>query len=94
MTIQFHEPRADARKPDQPYRCRLAQAAEPTLGLLANGFPDSEAFLDAIAAAIMQARPGVRIRRYNKHGASVPAQPDLIDTIVAECDAVVTAYGH
>ncbi len=94
MSIEYHDPRANTRQSDEPYACRLAPQSDPTVGLLANGFPDSEAFLDAVATAITCVRPRVQIRRYNKHGASAPAKASLIDALVAECDAVVTAYGH
>jgi len=36
---------------------------------------------------------GVATRTYRKLNASVPADPALIDQIVAECDAVVTGSG-
>jgi hypothetical protein len=94
MSVEFHDPRGEARKTAEPYICRLPRQDAPVLGLLANGFPDSESFLDAVEQAIGEARPEAEVRRYNKHGPSAPASGALVARIVEECDAVLTAYGH
>ena len=65
----------------------------PTIGLLANGFPDSAAFLDALAAEIAAAIDGVSFERVTKVSPPTPlteAQLSLLST----CHAVVAAYGH
>ena len=94
MTIQFHDPRGETRVAPQPYDLRLANTEAPVIGLLANGFPDSEAFLDAVETALGEARPEARFIRYLKPGASAPADDALVARIAGECDALVTAYGH
>ncbi len=94
MTIQFHDPRGATRVPAEPYACRHALDDGAVVGLLANGFPDSVAFLDAVEDALRVALPGVRFARYAKPGASAPANDALVARIAAECDALVTAYGH
>ena len=72
---------------------RLASDA-PVVGLLANGFPDSVAFLDEVEHALTDVLPGAVVRRYDKGNASIVAGDQLLDGITAECTAVVTAYGH
>jgi hypothetical protein len=54
------------------------------------------AFLDAVEIALADVLAGeaVVLRRYAKPNASAPLSPVLAGTIVAECDALVTAYGH
>ena len=94
MTIVFHDPRGATRVPPQPYDCRHPLGGGSVVGLLANGFPDASAFLDAIESALCSALPGVRFLRYAKPGASAPASAELIERIAVECDALVTAYGH
>jgi hypothetical protein len=50
--------------------------------------------LDCVAEVLVERRPGLRIKRYNKRNASILASDQILDGISAECKAVVTAYGH
>ena len=92
--IQFHDPRAEPGAEPRPYDLTFDAEPEATLGLLANGFPDSERFLDCVAEVLEEQRPGLRIKRYNKRNASILASDQILDGITKECKAVVTAYGH
>ncbi len=94
MSIQYHDPRPVARRAIEAYLPRLAAGEAPVIGLLANGFPDAAAFLAAVESALAAAWPQAHTRHYAKRGASMPAEPALVARMVAECDAVVTAYGH
>ncbi len=94
MTLSYHDPRGATRVEPQAYTCRHDLDGSPTIGLLANGFPDSVAFLDAVETALAQALPQANFRRYAKPGASAPADATLVRSIAAECDALITAYGH
>ena len=94
MTIEFHDPRAQPAIPATPYQLSAQLDTDITIGLLANGFPDSETFLDEIDRVLTQALPTVVIKRYNKHGASVPANDTLMDQIASQCDVFLSAYGH
>ena len=62
--------------------------------MLANSFPDSGNFLDAVERSLKSLLPAATFRRYAKPNASMPAVDQLLDGIAAECQAVVTAYGH
>jgi hypothetical protein len=64
------------------------------VGFLANGFPDSENFLNALQETMQELEPGIEVHSYNKGNASVPANDELLGTMTHECDAVVAAYGH
>ena len=94
MSLSFFDPRGTSRVTAQAYTCKAALDGTPTIGLLANNFPDSEAFLDAVERTLATALPGARFARYLKPNASTPANAKLVERIVAECDALVTAYGH
>lgn len=94
MALEFIDPRGETRVAAEPYLPRHALDDAVTIGLLANGFPDSVAFLDAVETALAAELPCAGFRRYAKPGASAPATPELVETIAAECDALVTAYGH
>ena len=78
-----------------PYGLRIdLEAGEPlTVGFLANGFPDSDVFLEEVAAALTK-RTGVRARHWNKGNASIPASPQILAEIQSSCQAVIAAYGH
>ncbi|MEX2481041.1 MAG: hypothetical protein WD928_09290 [Gammaproteobacteria bacterium] len=94
MSIHFHDPRGASRVAAQAYICRSALHGAPMIGLLANNFPDSVEFLNAIERAISTTLPAARFARYVKPSASAPADDDLVSRIVDECEALVTAYGH
>lgn len=94
MSIEYLDPRATRLAPPSPYALRARFDGAVTIGLLANGFPDSVAFLDAVEQALATRLPTAGFRRYDKGNPSIPATPALLDRIVAECDVVASAYGH
>lgn len=65
-----------------------------TIGLMANGFPDSDAFLEHVANALSARLPAVGFNRYNKGNASKLADPTMLNEVADRCDAVIAAYGH
>lgn len=93
--VEFIDPRAEPGRPVEPYDLSIDASAAPLeIGLLANGFPDSEAFLDHVEKALAALLPAAGFRRYNKHNASSVISDSMLDSVVAECNAVVAAYGH
>ncbi len=94
MTIYYHDPRAALATAPQPYTLRADFAQPLTIGLLANGFPDSAEFLTALAVTMQARLPTASFRHYNKGNASVSASAALLATISAECQVVASAYGH
>jgi hypothetical protein len=93
--IEFHDPRAATTSAVLPYGLGIDLEAEAnvTVGFLANGFPDSDVFLEIVADALAQ-RTGIQVRHWNKGNASIPANPAMLDEIRGSCRAVVAAYGH
>lgn len=94
MTISFLDPRGESAVEARPYELDLALTPGTTIGLLANGFPDSVAFLDAVGEAMVALRPELRFARYDKGDASAIAGDAMLGEIQHECAAVVAAYGH
>ncbi len=94
MGINFVDPRGESAI--EPEQYKLAASLDPgtTVGLLANGFPDSVEFLEAVGKAITARRPGIELARWNKGDASAIANDAMLGEIEAECAAVVAAYGH
>lgn len=96
MSLRFLDPRAPRGQNDDPYGATLA--VDPTgpvrVGLLANGFPDSVPFLEAVGRALSAYRPQVQVRLWNKGNASISAPEALLEEICGASDAVIAAYGH
>ena len=92
--MEFLDPRGAPVAPIESYTGRAALAAGETIGLFANGFPDSVNFLEHIGAALRRALPGVDVKLWNKGNASMLASQQHLGEIQAECTAVVAAYGH
>ncbi|MSQ67430.1 MAG: hypothetical protein EXR83_04445 [Gammaproteobacteria bacterium] len=94
MSLQYHDPRAAQPTLAAPYRLGADFSQAVTVGLLANGFPGSVEFLDALEMALGAALPTAHFKRYNKGNPSIPASAELLAAMQAECDAVASAYGH
>jgi hypothetical protein len=93
--IEFHDPRAPTQTAVTPYTLSidLATRKDATVGFLANGFPDSDVFLEAVAAALVR-RTGINAVHWNKGNASIPVSEQILAAISANCDAVIAGYGH
>ena len=96
MSIEYHNPDARVGVEETPYELsvKVNPDESTSIGLLANGFPDSVEFLDELGAALQQLRPGVVVHAYNKGNASIPANEQLLGEIGGECVGVIAAYGH
>jgi hypothetical protein len=96
MPVDYLDPRAEPGVPESPYelRCDLANERPITVGLLANGFPDSVNFLGHVERALAERLPNAAFKHWNKGNASVVASDSMLDGIASECHAVVAAYGH
>ena len=96
--ISFHDPRGEKSQSEETYELSCDVAANEgrgiTLGLLANGFPDSENFLRHIGDVFKEQLPGLEIKVWNKGNASSPAPQSMLEDIRKSCQAVVAAYGH
>lgn len=94
--IKYHDPQAEVSIEMVAYdlAIKLKGSNKSTVGLLANGFPDSENFLTHIASVIQDQEPGIKLERYNKGNASIPASDEILREIASKCQAVITAYGH
>ena len=94
--IEYHNPEAAVGIETTPYQlsAEIQGAAAINIGLLANGFPDSENFLHELGTAMQRIDPGIAVFSYNKGNASIPASEQLLTEVTGQCAAVVAAYGH
>lgn len=92
--MQFVDPQPAPSAPADVYDLATPLDAGASIGLFANGFPDSVAFLDKIEIALAGHLDDPRFVRMNKGNASRLATEDEVATASQQCDAVVAAYGH
>ena len=94
--VDFHDPRAPVAVRPQPYRLSvdLGRLNDPCVAFLANGFPDSQRFLEKVAEAMKNLLPQLSARILNKGDASSPAPEEMLADIQETCQAAVAAYGH
>jgi len=78
----------------EDYALQLDASGPVRLGLLANGFPDSEPFLDRLEKSLSTRLPQASFVRFNKYNASAQVTNEMRDEAVERCDAVIAAYGH
>ncbi len=97
-TVTFLDPRSQPAAAPVPYTAqfRAPSAGDPIrIGLFANGFPDSVAFLGHVETALAALLPlGTTFQHHNKGNASAVASAEQLSALVAGADAVVAAYGH
>ena len=96
MPVSFHDPRPPVVEAEQSFeRLQLRTIPRsPTIGLLANGFPDSAQFLDAVAQQISALIDGVSFERVAKVSPPTPLTASQLTLLTTTCNAVVAAYGH
>ena len=93
--VQFLDPRASVGVTVDPYQLSIDLAAlpHPRVAFLANGFPDSVAFLKQIRIALQALIPQMQGLDFDKGNASITVS-DAMLTEIATADAAVAAYGH
>jgi hypothetical protein len=71
----------------------LSGLAGKVVGFIDNAKPNFGTLAEDIGA-LLQSKLGVaRIVTHRKPSASVPARPEVIDALSAECDVVITGSG-
>jgi len=96
--VKFLDPRGASSQPQEKYDLsadiRLNDGAGISVSLLANGFPDSQLFLEKVSAALKARLPNIQTRLWNKHNAGVAASDEMLDEMLAAGDVAIAAYGH
>ena len=95
--ITFHDPRGEVASAATPYELShqfAEQGQGTTVALLANGFPDSDNFLNEVGNALKELMPNIELKFWNKGNASIPAPESMLQEIKAQCQIAIAAYGH
>lgn len=95
---QFLDPTAEPGVEVVPYDLAVSLTSDKvTLGLLANSFVDSEAFLAQVAQELELSHPTVEFRSWDKGSPKRASELITDEEAVAirnACMGVITAYGH
>lgn len=94
MTVQYHDPKAMPLTAAEPYNLKCSLGGEIRVALLANGFPDSDAFLEHLQQALADKLPTAAFSHFNKRNASTRVSESMLDEIASGHDVMVAAYGH
>jgi hypothetical protein len=96
MPVTFMDPRppvgVGAKVAAPPTRTASPNGA--VFGLLANGIPDSAAFLAAVAASTERHFPSAAFRSLEKARPHDRLTEQQLHVLTTECDLVIAAYGH
>lgn len=92
--VTFVDPRGVPESDALPYQLANPLDDGTVIGLMANGFPDSDNFLDHVADAVSSRLPGVSFARFDKGNASRLADEAMLSEVAERCGAVIAAYGH
>ena len=93
--VEYVDPRAEPGMPIEAYALSIDPTKGPiSIGILSNGFIDATPFLDRVEVSLREALPQAEFRRYEKADASAVVSEEMLDSMTAECQAVVAGYGH
>lgn len=96
--LKFIDPRGNDATVIEPYTLskdlKSGESSATIVALLANGFPDSENFLRAVAKALKKRLPDLQTKVWNKGNAGIEASDEIIAEMVADCHVAIAAYGH
>ena len=94
MVVEFFDPRGEIDVAQRPTAApSRGHRGHRSIGLLANGFPDSARFLQLVADRVALAHPSVRFEVVTKPSPPTPLSEDQLARLGA-CDGVIAAYGH
>ena len=94
--VDFHDPRGVVQTPIDAYELGvdLHGHNDPSLALMANGFPDSAACLELLGEVLQEQLPSLRVTYFDKGNASIAAPEDMLDAAREAGVGVIAAYGH
>jgi hypothetical protein len=94
-TLILFDPTAPARPVEEGARAAsvLSSLAGKVVGFIDNAKPNFGVLAEDIGE-LMKSKLGVaRVVTHRKPSASVPARPEVIEALAAECDVVITGSG-
>ena len=80
---------ADARQDQR----NLATLSGKIVGFIDNAKPNFDHLVDDLAALLMTKYGVARVVKRRKPSASIPASPEIVDELAAQCDLVIAGSG-
>ena len=93
--LEFHDPRSSKATEPEAYTLGidLARHNKARIACVANGFPDSERFLEKVEEVLREVLPNAEILQLNKGNASIVAPESMLKELDGY-QAAIAAYGH
>src|SRR3954453_4093755 len=95
-TITLFDPSAPSRPADPAQgavKPALAALAGKVVGFIDNAKPNFGVLAEDIGELLKTKLGVARVVKHRKPSASVPARPEVIEALSAECDVVITGSG-
>lgn len=95
-TLTLFDPTAPRRAPEEAFATAmpaLIGLAGKVVGFIDNAKPNFGLLADDLGELLMSKYGVARVVKHRKPSASVPAKPEVIDALSAECDVVITGSG-
>jgi hypothetical protein len=96
QTVILFDPTAPRREPEQlaaSVKPNLAGLANAVVGFIDNAKPNFGVLVDDLGELLMSKYGVARVVKRRKPSASMPARPEVIQELSAECDLVITGSG-
>ena len=95
QTVILFDPTAPARPADEGALAAsgLSSLAGKVVGFIDNAKPNFGVLAEDIGALLKSKLGVARVVTHRKPSASVPARPEVIEALSAECDVVITGSG-
>ena len=93
-TVTLFDPTASRRQADAAFAPeKPAGLAGKVVGFIDNAKPNFSVLADELGELLMSRYGVARVIRRRKPSASVPAKPEIIAELSAECDVVIAGSG-
>ena len=94
-TVILYDPTAPRREPEETRGTRkaLSGLAGKVVGFIDNAKPNFDHLADDLGDLLRSKYGVARVVKRRKPSASVPAKPEVIEELSAECDVVITGSG-
>ena len=90
--VLLYDPSAP-RTPTRGNGVRLDTLSGKVVGFIDNAKPNFDHLVEELARLLVGEYGVVRVVRRRKPSASVPAEPQVVEALAAECDLVITGSG-
>lgn len=92
-TLMIYDPTAPAAAEARVVRRRLDGLAGRAVGFIDNAKPNFHHLVDDLADLLVRRYGVAKILKRAKRGPSMPAAPEVIEALAAECDLIITGSG-